>query len=596
MSMNISSIKNNTNNFIKNTATLCCPVEYKNILCDEKNNLPRVNSINALSFFGLYNKSKNNLRFHPIANAKPIYKPCCSYEDLDVFSKEFVKKLETQLLNPTIDDINKMVLRLSNRTQASDDLIMEVLFRLTQFSSYDSLFDIEKVMHKKGLDFVSYTGFLSINAVFNYLENRKFNFCSTPNSKETFFLDNMLLEMLEASKSKKFLYEDELSYFNAKISKSLSKICVLDGFDVKAGNGKYYSCGFASGSGYLESLAYDVIKRVQAGENLDEILNGDLIKRFKTCVPDYSGEFLIIKKNRPEKITSQLILENLRTKNINECNLKKYLNIKPGYTDSESEFKTYQKALMKYLDNFCMVFSPATFELEMMKLGNKIRKINNQSNKDFLFYVPDEYKSYGLMTYMFAKCNQVPFDKIRISNKVYDDDCQLFVVDDASISGKSIESAYDALNMLFSINGSNQTEVYFSPLVSVYPKDSFDESINLIDNIKVGSLNEFIDGNSFVSYVQSGEKNEPFDYMEREVLNDNFDRGFLGCTSAIIFPYIIPDNSPLIIAKIFDSFLHKSTITSNKGLSSAIGIINNKNCPDISQKKFLLIKKALLDT
>ena len=105
--MNVSLIKNfNTNNFIKNT-TLSCPVEYKNISCDSESDLPRVNSINALSFLGLYSKSKNNLRFHPIANTRPIYKPCCSYEDLDVFSKEFIKKLETQLLNPTIDDINK---------------------------------------------------------------------------------------------------------------------------------------------------------------------------------------------------------------------------------------------------------------------------------------------------------------------------------------------------------------------------------------------------------------------------------------------------------------------------------------------------------
>ncbi len=592
--MKVSSVKSiNLSRFSLKTAINSSPIEDKKIFIDGKKPL-RVDASCALSFLGVC-KYQDDLKFHQIASAKPVYEPCCSYDNVDIFSKQFVKKLETQLLNPTIEDVNRLILSLSNRTQAPLDLIMEILYRLTQFSSYDSLSDIEKIMNKEEIGFVPYTGFLSINAVFNYLENRKFAFACCKDARKTFFIDNLLLEMLEASEKGDFYYTDESEYVKNNLNSLSAKACILDGFDVKASNGRYYSSGFASGSGYLESLAFDVIKRVQKGENLDEVLNGDLIRRFKEIFPDFCGKFLIFKKNKPDKITPETILKNLKAKNISEDKVKKYLSEVPLSINLRSGFKTYQKAVMKYLDNFCSVYSPASFELLSKQAYRRIQKVAEKSDKESLFYIPDEYKSYGLIGYMFAKANNIPFSKIAIGNKIFKDDCQIFVVDDVSISGESIKSCYDDLNQMLLINELEDVKSYFVPLISVKPKESFDDDINVIDNVVVKNPNVIIDGEFFDGILCDFKKNI-FSYDEIEMLKRHLQRGFLGCASAIVFPYIIPDNSPLIVAKIFDSFLHNSTITSNKALSSAIGIINNKNYEtSSSEKKFLLIKKAILE-
>lgn len=406
---NFGSTERNTSDFIAKARTCVLPSSL------------HLGAILNINFTGNIPQLKEEsdapaLKFEPVTKTRPIFKPCLEYDDIDVFSEKFVKKIETQLMNPSIDDIERMIFDIQNETNAPRDLILKVLWRLTQFSSYDSLSVIEKAAEDNNIEFATGFNSLSINSVLSYLAYSKFEFALPGKTRMALFADDLILQSFEKAKDGASSFSQKCDYTSACdfVDSDASKIYILDGFDVKASDGKYYSTGFIAGSGYLKSLAADVVKRVEAGEELDEVLNGDLIKRLKNVFPKLRSEPFIIKKSEPEQITPETILGNLRAKNIDKNYVKACLELLTLRCNKDVGYnpRIYQKAMMKYLDNFCFVFSPASLELEMKKTGRKIQQISSDKDTDIIFCVPEKLKSYGLVTYAYAKNNHIPAEKI----------------------------------------------------------------------------------------------------------------------------------------------------------------------------------------
>ena len=99
------------------------------------------------------------------------------------------------------------------------------------------------------------------------------------------------------------------------------------------------------------------------------------------------------------------------------------------------------------------------------------------------------------MAYMYAKCNQIPIDKFTMHDKVSKGNQQLLILDDASISGESIKSCYDDLNNLFLNNNLYFIDLYFFPLVYVYPSQILDNKINVIGNHNIQDATNVIEFN-----------------------------------------------------------------------------------------------------
>ena len=111
-------------------------------------NLQNLQPYFNIHFKGLEPENNSDLKFEPITPTRPVYKPSLEYDDIKTFSSSFVEKIETQLMNPTVEDIEKLIQSIKRKTKAPDELIKEVLYRLTQFSSYDSLKIIEDEVKK----------------------------------------------------------------------------------------------------------------------------------------------------------------------------------------------------------------------------------------------------------------------------------------------------------------------------------------------------------------------------------------------------------------------------------------------------------------
>ncbi len=510
----------------------------------------------------------NSLRFSPLTKVKPINTPCLDYSNIGAFADGFVAKLETQLMNPKLEEIKSLVASIKRETHAQEDFIREVLFRLTQFSSYDSIRLIEDELNKKKCSLVNNFKNLSINEVLSYLGNRKFYFYSEQNKSKAIFLDDMLLNVFEKrNKSDSDFYDYNLA---SDLIFDGSSIYLLDGFDVKASDKKYYSASFLAGCGYLKSLAVDVIKQVQAGKTLDEALNGDLIKRITKIFPETKGKINILKAQMPEYITDEDILNNIRTRNINADNVKDVIKREIKKCKYKNTSVDYKKALMKYFDYYCRIFSPQSLGVEVKKMGKKINAMRNKTNREYVFYVPFSQKSNSLITYMYKKNNPNDTSEVKSFFEKVMPDRDIVILDDISISGASFTMFSNSFIKKMGLENFTNTHFCFFPIV-LSPHDD-----DLFHNCSVSFLEKTLPSDNVFSKKNQNKKfiNEFFkSFGEKEVLllADYLDKGFDEGINGVVFPYVIPDNSSKVIGELFNKFLYRSTKGSNKTKESGFG-------------------------
>ena len=70
---------------------------------------PHLNSAYYNALFNIKPLSFGNIEHKTISSTKPIYTPCCAYDNVEEFSKQFADKINSQIQNPSLEDVEKLL-------------------------------------------------------------------------------------------------------------------------------------------------------------------------------------------------------------------------------------------------------------------------------------------------------------------------------------------------------------------------------------------------------------------------------------------------------------------------------------------------------
>ncbi len=539
-----------------------------------KNNLvsnPQLKKVNTTllnTYFGISFKG-DELKYDPIVKASPVFRPVCNnYDDIDEFAEKYEAKLNSELLNPNIDDINKLISDIKLSTNADEKLILKTLYRLTQFSSYKSWEFMEKATEELELSLPVPVRSNPLNCTFGYI------YFKFPSKKDDFsrvspfFADNIWLNILEKNTGSR--NKERVTNQADKVKKLLelnrAKICILDGYDVKASDGKYYSTSFLSGSGYLKSLAIDTIKRIQKGENIENILNKDIVLRLYKLLPESYGNIEIIRTDLTEDITPETILNNLRHPVPDKQYIKnlilKLSEAKLPNDISNMSLSEKQTAIMKYLDNFTYVFSPESLSRSLKKIKEEFDFMEHKSGKKNLYYIPHDIKSNVLINYMYQKANGLDSSSFTFDIEDLTPKNNIIILDDMSISGQSQMQVVKWFHNDILTEDFLNTNFYFYSIISANPKLWTTDA-----NCHTRTLYTAQDAPEKIYKTFTGKE---CSYLKK--FASTYKNGIMG----IGMPYMLPDNNSYISATILSPMLYKNTRFSNKGIAHS-----NLDLPDV---------------
>lgn len=532
--------------------------------------------------------------YNPIASVKPIEDLVGNYDNLDKFSELYAKKVNSNLLIPTEEDIEDLVLRIQKATNAKPELIRNVLYNLTFFGSYKSFDVFENLVNDLNIGEFGITDVadknpitydVSSNSAIEYLINSK-EFIRYKGDKTGYILDNNSLLQLENYKNSsdkkdrkifdQFLFDVEnnrVIFFNIK------------GWDIKTKFNGYKNANFLSGSGYLENLAVEVIKRIQDGEKPNSIYYSDFKERLSNILDEIKPKIVDVDiKN--ENITNKDILKNISSKAIDKEQVKKYIENFIRIKQKNYSEKRVQEAILKYLDEQTIVYSIDSLSAALKNLACDIQKnlaAKGYDKDEIAYIIPECLKSFSIITAMYAQINGVDPKNInslyRIPNKNLKK--AKVILDDVSASGATEGKAcYE-----YKINyGTKNVPLIYAPTVmcnrsenskdrpySSYP-DSFFCDKYVYDLAKSSELAEMIK----VSYNNDiAEKHEDdlkkyaknykvLNSEDLKILNDVLYKGYVSNGLCVMFPYMIPDNASDLASLLLGDLLYINNDKTNK--------------------------------
>ncbi|MBR2068991.1 MAG: hypothetical protein IJ877_04430 [Candidatus Gastranaerophilales bacterium] len=483
----------------------------------------------------------------------------CDYSNQDDFCELFSDKINSQLLTPSKKDVELMILRLKAQTGADEETVHRVLYELTALSNYSAVDYFSEICKKYNTqnfgvapnEYYDWEDF-SLNCALNYLSKNKKMF---KEGKQDFnsvvILDDYFLQTLKTAKD-----NDDIMYdkFINDIKHDRTHVINLSGWDVKCADGKYRSANFLLGSGFLESIAFDVIKKVQRGEKLDDILYSDFSKRLN----DITGlDIPVVKlkaKTKFAKITQDDIYSNLKLPELNESDVRKNIN---DYTETAHDSNP-AIFYCKYLDENSIVYSNNSYSQNLIKL---YRILCSKYGKNHKYCVPNSNKSYGYIASIYAKLNQIPPKDVVLADFYagYEttkrfEDSEVIILDDISATG---QSAFVQTGKLKNLANTHNCRIHWALLLMTDNSIEFLKDFNNPDFIYLKKAKTLHDECSKTSLLTR-------DDLDMLAYNMSIAYGALRISCA--FPYIIPDNASEQSAKLFDKLLMKSTNSSNKAL------------------------------
>ena len=494
----------------------------------------------------------------PISSKIPNYEPLnCDYNNLDEFSERFSEKINSQLMTIDKKDVESLINKIQYRTKADLQIIKNVLYKLTIVSSNHMLYMLSGASKKFDGGYFDLSALASsekdkdysLNAALSYLaQNKKMIKNSEPLNKFIFILDDIFLKQLEKAKTENTTFYKNL--MNLAKDKKLILINI-PGWDIKCSDNKYRSANFLLGNSMLEDLACDVIKRVQKGENADDIIKSDLDKRAYNIFENKDIIKLCVFNNN-ENATVNDILENL-----NNCELSKNKIQKEIQWAKNKKFlpEHLKETLFKYLDEASIVYSNDSMAQELIKLH---KKISLKYGNDVYYIIPEFNKSYGYITSIFVKLNEIDTEKMQKQKSK-----NIFVLDDITASGQSMTT----------VAQEQKTSVNFAYILASPSALNFDWT-----DKKPKNINDII----YNKKLKCAKKDYTNDYKlvrknEIEQLAEVFKYSLDDLNISCAFPHNIPDNINIISANIFNRLLMSNTKNANKAISQTNNLVFKKN-------------------
>lgn len=497
---------------------------------------------NNINFGNLYHKS--------ISSTKPQYGLCeCGYDDVDEFSKQFAKKINSQIQNPSLEDVENLISNVKNSTGADEKLVKEVIFRLSQFSTFNSMYFLKNVLYSRAEQPANLYEELNLARVMAYLAYKLYLYSS--GSDYVSFIDDFMLSNIEKSGV------DDWKKFG-------KKAYILDGFDIQTSEGKYAGANFLSGPGYLEALSIDVIKQIQSGRDIEDIMHGDLKKRAKKAFYEsakyYPGhcEIDVIRRPMPENISSKDILGNLKEKTLDNSHIARVIKTNadslhlPDDDYGECLYgQDAQALLMKYLDNFAYVFSAHSMSEILNKMYQRLQELEAITGRKNMYVTPNTYKSFVIMTYMFMRNNQIGIENWQDYEDLYDyvGKRNFVILDDCSITGssqdKAIKMVDDCHGLMF------DKDIYYATIAVSQHLNRIYENANIY-YLEVPDMIDALQGykeysqqkeSEYSEILENNSKKWGLNYRDIYILLCNLARSYSGSKTCLAFPYMLPDNN-----------------------------------------------------
>lgn len=525
--------------------------------CNNLNTTSLSNIYYPLSFQGL------DFNYRPVSNKKSNYELLnCNYSDLAEFSNLYAKKINSQLKTIDLDDVSSLISRIKIKTGADEQLITDILYNLTLYSNYKTVDFIKNTVEELGAGSIGIYPTncneekdISINVALNYFTNNKYFIPLVWTDKSMVILDGILLDELENSKQKG---TDLYKKFITRLKEDSIVPVIFKGFDIECSDKKYRSNAFIYGSGNIEDIAIDTIKRIRGGRKLDDILYLDMEKRYKNLITGdvhrWKRKVEICSPEVKKYPNKYDVYENLKNPKMEPQNIKAIID---DYLFGLME--PIRSNLARYIDEFSVAYSFDTMVCELMQLYQSIKE---KYGEDVIYTVLNPYKSELFLTHLYLKVNDIPFSKYigcvdnPENRRILQDKSKTsFIIDDMSISGETIIRENKKVN--------EYTLHKISPNYALLL--TTDKSIDKLHN-SVCRKSDILCTRQTKSQKS---KTKLISTIELNMLP--ICTGYKGNGCLIVFPHIIPDNCSDIASDLFKDLLIDDNKKSNKAGIVGIG-------------------------
>lgn len=336
--------------------------------------------------------------------------------DLPGVCREIQSRLERDMGVVSEEQISKMAHDISLRMNVPESEVLDIMSKLTQFGSMKTLSALADRFDRDNIaGFYKDCG-ISTNSAMNYLaEKKQITFKNDTSGNQAFILDDAGLKYLEG------LSKDQIDEFYQKVLAGKIRLYELEGTGLKVGN-HYYSYTMLDGSQNLSVMTQEVLRQVQNGKSVDEVLQGDFRQRLNNVFKDTdAGEWFVDSFletiSIKETSTTQNIASQMRPNMPDAAYINKVIDTVVERTKglTESEKVTARSVIAKYYDYLGKVYSPDSFAELLRTKHEAIEQRVTQIGKtmdDVVYVYPSKEKSFDLVCFQYAKINGIDPSKI----------------------------------------------------------------------------------------------------------------------------------------------------------------------------------------
>ena len=246
----------------------------------------------------------------------------------------------------------------------------------------------------------------------------------------------------------------------------------------------------------------------------------------------------------------------------------------------EQEEKFYETAL-KYLDKTLCCYSYQSLAKKCTEAYKKIEQyasLRGKTMDDVYYYIPNPNKSYEVINYLYAVENGIDVNKFIFNRSIggsRDREKIYVILDDCSLSGGSMMNAINVFdNSAF--NRSAGIDLVFCPILTTQKgKEKAKEvaATRCLTYIPVDECKTYNKTESIEQLLKDGFTTEEIDILFKKI-----NTGYADEFASIVFPYMIPDNSSEIVAKLGSHFLADNNNSANKAALFQIGKKSESEC------------------
>ncbi len=473
------------------------------------------------------------------------------------FINTIYEKIERNLMAFTPEKLENAIQNLLKEVpETNEKEVLTVMQRLTQWASYSCFPRLSKMLDEKGIRSIHKNG--GINNDFEYFKTKK-----------------RLIKTSSQNPYKLYLITKSTIHNGLKTLEPNTKFINLDGFDD--------GINIYNDDNLLQEKTKTVLLRLKElmnknpklsfEEALDACLNRKITKAMKTL----GLEFEALRVDAPP--TRKTILKQMAP-----CAPESKEHIKVTIETAAHHFAKGDKQYMIMRNNMADFFESKLDVYSKQRILENLKVIKSQideymqsnklSAKNMYLIISDECgtnKSYGLITRMFARQNNIADNKILTVENVmalnkYPANSTFIVLDDLVGSGDSFTKVGEYSTYGWQLG--KDKHILFCPIVAhsqgidtvkdaicFAKRDSVDEILTIKANIKERLMSK-----------REVQRDEYFRYDSRGLDAYGYE-GFEGGEECLVFPYTTPDNNADMASFITKYFLPDSDAISSKHLA-----------------------------